>query len=118
MKKIFTLSLIAITSLAFSQPNFIWAKPISGASATNQPSGIGADASGNVYTVGSFTGTMDFDPGAPNYSLTSGGGGDVYVTKFTTLGNFAWAKKIGGVCNDNGNAIAVDAAGNVHITGN
>src|SRR5262249_19078860 len=38
-----------------------------------------ADANGNVYVVGNFYGTGDFDPGSGTTNLTSAGSQDVFV---------------------------------------
>ena len=38
-----------------------------------QGTGIALDGSGNVYSIGIFPGTMDFDPGAGVFNLTPGG---------------------------------------------
>jgi hypothetical protein len=80
---------------------------------------------GNVYVVGSFLFTVDFDPGPGTYTLTSGGSGrgDGFVVKLTTSGAFVWADafatgsggRTASVCNPNG--VAVDAAGNVFVSG-
>ena len=43
-----------------------WAKSI--ASPSNQSKAIAVDASGNVYTTGSFKGTTDFDPGVGTFT--------------------------------------------------
>ncbi|MBK9300748.1 MAG: hypothetical protein IPN14_09100, partial [Bacteroidetes bacterium] len=42
---------------------------------------------GNIYIIGHFAGTADFDPGPAVYNLTSTGLGDVFVQKmcFPTL---------------------------------
>jgi hypothetical protein len=119
MKKFYFFLFFALflSAKLFCQPSFIWAKAVSGASATNQPNGIAVDASGNVYTVGSFTGTMDFDPGPSTFTMSDAGSGDIYITKFDASGNFVWARRIGAGCDDEGNAIVVDGAGDVLITG-
>jgi hypothetical protein len=39
------------------------------------------DDEGNVYVIGTFQGSPDFDPGPGVYNLTSAGMEDVYVTK-------------------------------------
>ncbi len=35
----------------------------------------------NIYTAGHFSGTVDFDPGAGDHSLTSAGSSDVFIQK-------------------------------------
>ena len=68
------------------------------------------DASGNLYTTGTFQGTVDFDPGIGKYNLTARGNtfGDVYISKLDSDGHFIWAKSFGGPSGDRGNSIAVD----------
>ena len=75
------------------------------------------DASGNVYTTGFFSGTVDFDPGAGTFDLTSVGNNDVFIQKLDAVGDFIWAKAFGSVHLDNGYSIAVDTSGNVYATG-
>jgi hypothetical protein len=76
---------------------FVWAQQAGGATDELAP---GLAVSGNsVYVAGSFTGTASF--GAT--SLTSAGGGDIYVTRLIDAGSgatFAWAQQAGGVGND------------------
>lgn len=52
--------------------NFVWAKDMEGTVAANGFS-IAVDAQGNVYATGSFSGTVDFDPGAGTFNLTAAG---------------------------------------------
>ena len=94
----------------------VWAKSM-GASSTEEGDDIAVDGSGNVYTTGSFTGTVDFDPGAGTADLTSAGSNDTFVSKLDSSGNFVWAKRLGGSDIDSGLAIAVDGSGNVYTTG-
>ena len=72
--------------------NFVWAKQLGDTSSDNANS-ITVDASGNVYTIGYFSGTADFDPGSGTFNLTSVGGLDVFISKLDASGNFVWAKK-------------------------
>ena len=55
-----------------------------------------ADSQGNVYTVGSFSGTVDFDPGPGMFHLTAAGTSDLFVSKLASNGNFRWARRLGG----------------------
>jgi hypothetical protein len=76
--------------------------------------GVAADANGNVIITGSFfSPTIVFD----TYTLTSAGGGDIFVIKYDQTGNIIWAKNEGGTSNDNGFGIAIDASNNIIITG-
>ncbi|HUC82857.1 MAG TPA: T9SS type B sorting domain-containing protein [Flavisolibacter sp.] len=99
--------------------NFVWVKKI-GNSVGNeviQPRGIDIDAQNNIYTSGAYQGTQDFDPGAGVATLTSNGGADAYVLKLDALGNFIWAKSIGGIDGDQSLDVTVDLLGNPCITG-
>ena len=71
--------------------NFVWAKSIGG---SNEDRGysIATDASGNVYISGQFSGTVDFDPGAGIFELTSELSSDTFILKLDASGNFVWAK--------------------------
>jgi hypothetical protein len=75
-----------------------------------------ADASGNVYYIGNFAGSSDFNPGAGVTTLVPTGSSDVFVTKYNAAGTFQWAVRCGGGGADNGNAICTDGT-NLYITG-
>ena len=100
-----------------SSGNLVWAKRIgsSGASATGARTSV--DRNGNVYYTGDFSGVVDFDPGDGFEKLTSAGANDIFTSKLDSAGNFLWAKRIGGLSADRGQAIAVDTSGNVYTTG-
>ncbi len=75
------------------------------------------DASGNIYTTGAFSGTIDFDPGPGVYNL-SGSGGDIYISKLDPNGNFLWAKAMGSFSGaEYGQDIAIDNSNNIYVTG-
>jgi hypothetical protein len=99
-----------------SAGNFVWAKAC-GETYTDQGNGISLDSYGNVFTTGNFYGTVDFDPGAGTYNITSAGVDDIFVLKLDTSGNFKWARAMGGNASDVGNSVAVDNSGKVYTTG-
>lgn len=75
---------------------FNWAKSMGGIG-TEQGRSISVDNSGSVLTCGEFFSTVDFDPGAGTYTLTSAGNYDVFISKLDGgNGNFLMAKQIGG----------------------
>lgn len=75
--------------------------------------GIGVDATANSYITGRFTDSAFFAVD----TVISLGGTDVLSAKFSPLGAPTWAASMGGVGDDEGLAIAVDAFGSSHITG-
>ncbi len=75
--------------------------------------GIAVDAQGNSYAIGSYFQSINFG----STVLTSAGSNDIFVTKHDADGNLLWAVSAGGTNQDLGNAIAVDADGNVLVTG-
>lgn len=97
--------------------NLIWVKQIPG-NGNVYPWSIRTDPAGNVYTLGTFSGTNDFNPAPKStFSMTSIGSSDIFIEKLDANGNFSWAKKIGGTDRKNVWASAVDAAGNIYFTG-
>ena len=116
MKKYLLFILMTLSSGAFAQV-LQWAKSFGGNKFDNGAS-IAFDSDGNVYTIGSFEGTVDFDPGPGTFSLVSWGGSDVYVSKLDANGNFLWAKGMGGINDDEGISLAIDRLGNIYGAGN
>jgi hypothetical protein len=84
---------------------FIWDRHRNGPNNTGDlGSAATVDAAGNVITIG---------------SLFSNGYTDYYTVKYSPTGTLLWEKSYNGPGNsyDNANAVAVDAAGNVIVTG-
>ncbi len=100
-----------------SSGNFIWAKSIGGPTVDGGYS-IALDSYNNVYTTGFFKGTADFDPGSGVVNLIATGPQDIFISQLDSLGNFVWARNMGGSGAYNiGNSIAIDTANNVYTTG-
>lgn len=77
---------------------------------------VTVDASGNVFTVGTFTSATTV--GSVNLTATGGNGDrDVYVAKYDASGNFVHAIKLGTPGLDDGFSIAwkADGSGNGHV---
>jgi hypothetical protein len=96
----FVTLLLCISASLFAQnPTFQWAHQVGG---LNYDDGISiiTDALENVYTTGTFSSTVDFDPGEGTSNLTSVGEADVFIQKFDANGQFLWAKQMGGLNDD------------------
>lgn len=89
-----------------------WVAALGGAG-TDRLWDLAGDAAGNTYVVGEFSGTAAFG----TKSLSSAGGSDVFVAKLNTAGQVQWATRAGGSGADLGYSVAVDASGNVLLTG-
>lgn len=96
--------------------NFVWAAEFG--------QGIGhavtVDGAGNLYTLGRFKGTADFDPGPGTFELTAKDPNfAAFVSKLDQEANFVWAIQLGE--GDGGSVgpggFTVDGAGNVYVTG-
>jgi hypothetical protein len=96
--------------------NFLWAKQM-GSTSADVGAGIATDADGNVYVTGYFVFTADFDPDSETSKLTSNGGSDIFICKFNTSGVFQWVKQIGSTGQDHGQAMVIDNASNLFLTG-
>jgi len=76
------------------------------------------DGSENLLITGDFRGTVDFDPGAAVYPMTSSGSAsDLFVLKLDNNGNFLWVKTAGGTGDEIPLSIAKDGAGNIIVGG-
>lgn len=117
----FGTTLLSSTGRAFvtklnSSGGLVWAKGLESDNYTWVNS-LAADAAGNIYATGQFSGTVDFDPSVGISSRTTAGGWDVFVLKLDSLGNFGWAESFGGTGGDIGAGIAVDSSGDVYLVG-
>jgi Beta-propeller repeat len=90
----------------------LWSKSW-GSSSSDYPWDVAVDAAGNVYVTGYFYYSVNFG-GA---TLTSKGSADVFLVSYTPSGKHRWSKSFGGSSTDYGYGLALDAAGNVYITG-
>lgn len=72
----------------------------------------------SIYVVGSFEGSLDFDPTAGIDTRTATGLRDAFLAKYgTATGNLQWAITFGGTGIDAAFDVAVDAQDNVFISG-
>jgi hypothetical protein len=97
--------------------SLIWVKQMGG-EGSDVGRAITTDDNGNVYTTGTFSGTVDFDPGIETTNLISKSVHSSFIQKLFNNGNLNWVKRIGGQKDDVlCLAIATDLSGNVYTTG-
>jgi hypothetical protein len=111
------ITLVFVTGLqTFAQsPSWQWARS-AGSTGNEAVTSTVLDASGNLYAIGWYTSaTITFG----STTLVNAGSftGDIFVVKYDASGNALWAKSFGGVDGEIGNGMAVDASGDVYVTG-
>jgi len=90
----------------------LWSKRF-GDAANQEASDIAAESGGNVVVTGSLYGTVDFGGG----TLSSAGLGDLFVAKFMSDGSHLWSHRFGDSEHQDSRDVAIDALGNVVVTG-
>lgn len=105
MKKLLLLFGL-LSGVAHAQVSVQWESRFTGAGVnTDQASDMVIDAAGNVYVTGT--------------SFNSGTGYDIVTVMYDNLGNQQWVATYDGSASllDEGNALDIDASGNVYVTG-
>lgn len=116
LRLIFSLCILVTGNYLYAQ-DIEWVAQFGGSS-YDKGNSIAMDTLGNVYTVGYFRGTVDFDPSAGVHNLSAlGNTSDIFIQKLDPSGNLIWVKSIGGNHADRGLSIAIDAVGDVYLTG-
>ncbi|QDU72836.1 Calx-beta domain-containing protein [Mucisphaera calidilacus] len=95
-----------------SDGTLLWAAKL-GDATSDTGSSIAVDGSGNVYVTGSFTGTLDVDPGAGTNNLTSVGNEDAFVVALDSDGNHLWGFSLGAAGEDTTGGGIIVAGANV-----
>ncbi|MBI3511564.1 MAG: T9SS type A sorting domain-containing protein [Bacteroidetes bacterium] len=88
----------------------------SGGDPYTYPSSVCADASGNVFVTGNYSGAyiiFDSDTLFNSYA----GSNDIFIEKYSTNGIPSWSLTAGGGSDDNSSAIFTDDSGYVYLTG-
>ncbi len=94
----------------------IWARTFPGvAFYGNSGADIKVDKSGNVYVIGTYSGTLFM--GGSTQPFISQGIQDIFLVKLDKDGNTLWANNIGGKSSNYGTSLDIDHSGNVYICG-
>ena len=121
--------ILALLSLLFCTPFYVqgqqyqhsWSNSpiILDANSNVKPHDIQSDANGNVITVGTFIGNIDFsdNQGSGFMMSTELDDEDIFIKKCDSDGNFLWVKRIGGVDLDKVSDMDIDPEGNIYISG-
>lgn len=75
--------------------------------------GVAVDPADNVIATGAFFGEVDFGGGP----LVSAGDNDVFLLKLDAAGDHLWSRRFGDGLRQDGKSVAVDALGDIAVTG-
>ncbi|HYD21889.1 MAG TPA: SBBP repeat-containing protein [Flavipsychrobacter sp.] len=95
--------------------NFVWARSFGGIHA-DYATDVAVDLQSNVYIVGSFSDSTDFDPGSGIEFADTGG---AYLTKLDSAGDYLWTYYetfTGSGYLDFNNSVAVDDSFNIYVS--
>ena len=80
-----------------------------GSTSDDYAGGVTVDAGGNVYVAGTTYGALEGD--------ASAGDSDLFLMRFSSEGVRAWTRQVGGSSYEWTSGVAVDAGGNVYLSG-
>jgi len=100
-----------------SNGDFVWAEMAGGYA---HGFSIAVDSLNNVYSTGTFIGSVDFDPSSATYNIVPPNTTDhMFIWKLDSAANFVWAKPIFGTyAGADPHDIELDKDGNVYTCGN
>lgn len=115
----------AYVSRLSADGSFVWARLVAGSVGTGSAvvRSVSVDDDGNIYTVGSFTKTIDFDPDPDvEARLTAPGQFNAtFISKLDANGEFVWVRRLADPQNAQGSAVpsalVLDDDGNLVIAG-
>ncbi len=94
--------------------NPVWANLIGTQGTSTQAAGVATNNNGDIYILGHFSGTT-LDPGGTE--LSSKGGTDLFLARYTLNGGLTWATSYGTVSNETGVALLRSTSGGLTIAG-
>jgi len=112
-----------------SDSTYSWTKTFGGDNSSifrEETRGIATDSSGNVYIIGKFNNTTDFDPGPGEYNLSveyspdgevTGHENNAFLLKLDNNGLFQWAMNIGRGGQSAGWDVAIDSNNDIYVAG-
>ena len=96
--------------------NLEWVKQIGG-NGWDAGGTITVDKLGNIYVLGSFSDTVDFDPDTSVQNLIASSSGNIFILKLNDKGEFEWVKQLGSDYYYKFVRIVSDENGDVYMTG-
>ena len=102
--------------------NHVWGFALNdtGDAATSlKETSVAQDANDRLYLMGHFNGTMDLDPGTGASSVTSAGGSDMFLARYTSGGVFERGVRFGGAQGETAppGTMRIGPDSNVYYTG-
>ena len=91
----------------------LWSKDLLNFWGESKGTGITLDASGNVVVIGDFSETVDFGGGP----IVSVGASNIFLAKYDPSGTHLWSQRFGDANSQGATSVAVNASGNVLMTG-
>jgi hypothetical protein len=92
-KEYLLLALFFLSNILGAQPTFQWLYPF-GSSYMDIGRVVTTDESGNIYSAGTFSSTVDFDNGTGITEFDSNGSTGKFLLKLKADGSFLWAKQL------------------------
>ena len=105
-----------IAQLRTSIPKYGWTAT-GGSAEYDGANDVVYDRQGNMYFVGQFMGTIDFNRTDGVDEHTSNGSWDYFLTKYSTDGSYDWTITLGGDGFEAGRTVTVDRDGSIIIGG-
>ena len=102
-------------SISTGSGSYVWSKNFGGALSTDNVTvtSTGVDSSGNIIVAGYFQGNVNFGGG----TVSTVGGQDIFIAKYSSTGAYLWSKVMGSVADDYAHELCVDRSGNIIVTG-
>jgi len=114
------LCLFILPAAAFCQNSLLprWFDDAGTAAGSATPNAVKVDAANNVYVVGSFKGTVDFDPAPATATnlVTPPGSTSGFIAKYNSDGSLAWAHTFDGT-DVSPTALTLGSDGSISVIG-
>lgn len=100
-----------------SDGEFVWVKNFSGSlPSSNSP--LAVEPNGEIFVLGTYSGSIDTDPGAGTVTYNSHSSSyDIFFIKLDSNGNYLWSGSIGGLAEERVSSACIDSDGNHYISG-